>query len=234
MGVLQNVVSGIIMGDLDNGWHYLVTGLSYRDVRPTRTPRQVIGSSSASSVVTSVTIVESRNYVGVKQNERNKKPVKKRPDKTPRFEFYLYNDAGRIIKQYLTIHEIQQILLQQSQSLGLKQLGWLIGRNESDWTSSSSKKSSTRRPTTTFTPSRSTTRRTTTGQTQTPGTTNKSQLLGVIDMVQGIVASAQDTGDQKDEKIKTKNKNKNKNKNKKNRPRTPSTTRKTSSVITTA
>ena len=79
--------------------------------------KQII-RSSASSVVTSVTIVESRNYVGVKQNERNKKPVKKRPDKTPRFEFYLYNDAGRIIKQYLTIHEIQQILLQQSQSLG--------------------------------------------------------------------------------------------------------------------
>ena len=39
-------------------------------------------------------------------------------DKTPKFEFYLYNDAGRIIKQYLSIHEIQQILLQQSQNLG--------------------------------------------------------------------------------------------------------------------
>ena len=41
-------------------------------------------------------------------------------DKTPKFEFYLYNDAGRIIKQYLSIHEIQQILLQQSQNLGDK------------------------------------------------------------------------------------------------------------------
>ena len=70
------------------------------------------------SVVTSVTIVESRNYVGVKEKDRTRKPVPKRPDKTPRFEFYLYNDAGRIIKRYLTIHEIQQILLQQSQSLG--------------------------------------------------------------------------------------------------------------------
>ena len=73
------------------------------------------------SVVTSVTIVESRNYVDVTEGAKKKKktPVAKRPDKTPRFEFYLYNDAGRIIKQYLTIHEIQQILLQQSQNLGM-------------------------------------------------------------------------------------------------------------------
>ena len=67
--------------------------------------------------MTSVTIVESRNYVTVNQ-DKNTKKVPKKPDKTPRFEFYLYNDAGRIIKQYLTIHEIQQILLQQSQNLG--------------------------------------------------------------------------------------------------------------------
>lgn len=46
------------------------------------------------------------------------KPKKK--DETPKFEFYLYNDSGRIIKQYLSIHEIQQILLQQSQTLGGK------------------------------------------------------------------------------------------------------------------
>ena len=70
-------------------------------------------------MVTSVTIVESRNYVDVKRDRNKKTPaVPKKPDKTPRFEFYLYNDVGRIIKQYLTIHEIQQILLQQSQSLG--------------------------------------------------------------------------------------------------------------------
>ena len=69
--------------------------------------------------MTSVTIVESRNYVTVNQDKNTKKvPVPKKSDKTPRFEFYLYNDAGRIIKQYLTIHEIQQILLQQSQNLG--------------------------------------------------------------------------------------------------------------------
>ena len=43
-------------------------------------------------------------------------------DETPMFEFYLYNDAGTIIRQHLSIHEIQQILLQQSQSLGEKKL----------------------------------------------------------------------------------------------------------------
>ena len=84
---------------------------------------ELIVRTPTSSVVTSVTIVESRNYISSnKENSKNKVPVPKRPDKTPRFEFYLYNDEGRIIKQYLTIHEIQQILLQQSQNLG----GFLI------------------------------------------------------------------------------------------------------------
>ena len=49
-------------------------------------------------------ILKEQNYRGV--------------DETAKFEFYLYNDAGTIVKQYLSIHEIQQILLQQSQSLG--------------------------------------------------------------------------------------------------------------------
>ena len=80
--------------------------------------KQLIVRTTTSSVVTSVTIVESRNYISSKDNNKNRVPVPKRPDKTPRFEFYLYNDEGRIIKQYLTIHEIQQILLQQSQNLG--------------------------------------------------------------------------------------------------------------------
>ena len=79
---------------------------------------ELIVRTPTSSVVTSVTIVESRNYISSKDNNKNRVPVPKRPDKTPRFEFYLYNDEGRIIKQYLTIHEIQQILLQQSQNLG--------------------------------------------------------------------------------------------------------------------
>ena len=53
-------------------------------------------------------------------------------DKTPKFEFYLYNDAGRIIKQYLSIHEIQQILLQQSQNLGEKKIFCLLSRISTD------------------------------------------------------------------------------------------------------
>ena len=42
--LLQEVVSGMIMGDLADGWHYMVRGLSYRELQPTRSPRQVIGS----------------------------------------------------------------------------------------------------------------------------------------------------------------------------------------------
>ena len=41
---LQDVVSGMIMGDLASGWHYMVKGISYRELQPTRSPRQVIGS----------------------------------------------------------------------------------------------------------------------------------------------------------------------------------------------
>ena len=69
------------------------------------------------SVVTSVSIVENEN-ISTNLESIKKKNKPKRKDKTPKFEFYLYNDAGRIIKQYLSIHEIQQILLQQSQNLG--------------------------------------------------------------------------------------------------------------------
>ena len=36
----------------------------------------------------------------------------------PKFEFYIYNDIGTMVKQYLTVREIQQLLLQQSLRLG--------------------------------------------------------------------------------------------------------------------
>ena len=64
-----------------------------------------------------MSIVENKKSFEIKGRNKHKP---KRKDKTPKFEFYLYNDAGRIIKQYLSIHEIQQILLQQSQNLGEK------------------------------------------------------------------------------------------------------------------
>ena len=78
---------------------------------------EILLSISNFSVVTSVSIVENKKSFEIKGRNKQKP---KRKDKTPKFEFYLYNDAGRIIKQYLSIHEIQQILLQQSQNLGEK------------------------------------------------------------------------------------------------------------------
>ena len=38
--------------------------------------------------------------------------------RVPKFEFFIYNDAGNMVKQYLTVREIQQLLLQQSLRLG--------------------------------------------------------------------------------------------------------------------
>merc|ERR1739844_69127 len=118
-------------GDIGGGWHFFIKGVNRNqvDIRPTRKPKQIIGSR----VVTSVTIVESMDETNKKKYEeeymKHRKEQYKKQSMQPKFEFYLYNDAGRIIKQRLSIHEIQQILLQQSQNLGLKQLGWLIGRN---------------------------------------------------------------------------------------------------------
>ena len=67
------------------------------------------------SVVTSKSVSENTNdeYLRILEGHSYKGR-----DETPKFEFYLYNDAGTIIRQHLSIHEIQQILLQQSQSLG--------------------------------------------------------------------------------------------------------------------
>ena len=37
----------------------------------------------------------------------------------PRFEFYIYNDAGTMVKQLLTVQQIQQLMVHQSsQQLG--------------------------------------------------------------------------------------------------------------------
>ena len=86
--------------------------------------KTVIANIFHSSVVTSVTIIENKSLSKFESKLQNMKEKNKpkRKDKTPKFEFYLYNDAGRIIKQYLSIHEIQQILLQQSQNLGKRKL----------------------------------------------------------------------------------------------------------------
>merc|ERR1719295_2433839 len=134
-------------------------------------------------------------------------------DKTPKFEFYLYNDAGRIIKQYLSIHEIQQILLQQSQNLGLQQLAWLIGRNETNWRPTEQPRRTL--PTTPTTPKTPLTM-------ATNSIGNNSQVLGVLGKIQGIVASAQE---EDEVKIKDKTKTKNKQKKRKKKPNRRSTTK---------
>ena len=144
------------------------------------------------------------------QQPKKENLKKKERDKTPMFEFYLYNDAGRIIRQYLSIHEIQQILLQQSQNfgntsikeyntksfsfLGLKQLGWLIGRNDSSWFSS--QKSTTVYPKQ-ITISKEDLLSTVNSKvventTKSPSPSDMgSKVLGMIGKIQGIVASVQ-------------------------------------------
>ena len=40
------MVAANIRGDLGEGWHYFVRGVALRDIQPTRSPRQIIGSRS--------------------------------------------------------------------------------------------------------------------------------------------------------------------------------------------
>lgn len=44
--MLVTRVVGNIRGDLGDGWHYLAKGVGLRDLQPTRSPRQIIGSRS--------------------------------------------------------------------------------------------------------------------------------------------------------------------------------------------
>ena len=46
LGVSVTRVTGNIRGDLGEGWHYLAKGVGLRDLQPTRSPRQIIGSRS--------------------------------------------------------------------------------------------------------------------------------------------------------------------------------------------
>merc|ERR1711976_507499 len=49
-------------------------------------------------------------------------------DLTPRFNFYLYNNGGRIFRSQLSIHEIQIFLLKRSKEIGWRKLSDFIGR----------------------------------------------------------------------------------------------------------
>lgn len=46
LGMSVTRVEGNIRGYLGEGWHYLVKGVGLRDLQPTRSPRQIIGSRS--------------------------------------------------------------------------------------------------------------------------------------------------------------------------------------------
>ena len=49
-------------------------------------------------------------------------------DRTPRFQFYLYNKQGRILKTQMSIHEVQKLLLRQTKHLGWSPFHDLIRR----------------------------------------------------------------------------------------------------------
>ena len=62
--------------------------------------------------------VKDLNFAEIQSETQRSFPVNDGSRREPKFEFYLYNDAGNMVKQYLTVREIQQILLQQSLQLG--------------------------------------------------------------------------------------------------------------------
>jgi len=43
----------------------------------------------------------------------------------PQFKFYLYDNDGQLVQENLSLHDIQYLLLVQTQS-GLKNLGWIL------------------------------------------------------------------------------------------------------------
>ena len=57
------------------------------------------------------------------------KIVKKR---VPKFEFYVYNDLGNLVKQYLTSEQIQELLRGQGQPAGEEQIKYLLGKNSDE------------------------------------------------------------------------------------------------------
>ena len=65
-------------------------------------------------VIASVTIGLSVT----EQNENIHENKERGRVRVPKFEFFIYNDAGNMVKQLLTVKEIQQLLLQQSLRLG--------------------------------------------------------------------------------------------------------------------
>merc|ERR1711976_4777 len=49
--------------------------------------------------------------------------------KFPKFEFYIYNDVGNIVKQHLSFRQIQELLLRNNPELGKLQIRKMLGQN---------------------------------------------------------------------------------------------------------
>ena len=52
--------------------------------------------------------------------------------RVPKFEFYVYNDYGNLVKQYLTSEQIQELLRGTGQPAGEEQIKYLLGRESEE------------------------------------------------------------------------------------------------------
>ena len=52
--------------------------------------------------------------------------------RVPKFEFYVYNDNGYLVKQYLTSEQIQELLRGRGQPAGEEQIKYLLGRESEE------------------------------------------------------------------------------------------------------
>merc|ERR1712018_684696 len=62
--------------------------------------------------------------------------------KFPKFEFYIYNDVGNIVKQHLSFRQIQELLLRNNPELGKLQIRKMLGQNGNEQKSFPSNKES--------------------------------------------------------------------------------------------
>ena len=52
--------------------------------------------------------------------------------RVPKFDFYVYNDFGNLVKQYLTSEQIQELLRGTGQPAGEEQIKYLLGRESEE------------------------------------------------------------------------------------------------------
>uniref|UniRef100_A0A0K2T0S3 Serpin domain-containing protein n=1 Tax=Lepeophtheirus salmonis TaxID=72036 RepID=A0A0K2T0S3_LEPSM len=100
-------------------------------IRTSKRPKQIIGAS----VVTSVSTVKDHDPEVMKRHYEDEYRLNNNNASSavvmePKFYFYLYDDKGDLVREKLSIHDIQSILLQETQIQGLKTRGWLIGNKD--------------------------------------------------------------------------------------------------------